>query len=121
MARLSKDELLDTSRYKFSTEEVDLPELGGSVQLKQLSVEERDKLPSLIDEDGRPNASVEGLAEVWAVVVADPKLTVEEAKAFLGKLPGTALDRVIEKFGEMMETSEEAAAEKRRDFRSETD
>jgi hypothetical protein len=121
MARLNKEQLADRSRYQFKTEEVEIPELGGSVEVKTLSVKERDSLPDLVDEDGKPQASVENLAKVFSAVVSDPEVTEQEAQGFLGDLPATALDRVIEKFGELLGTSEEEAAEKRQEFRPQDD
>ncbi len=118
MARLSKDDLNDRSRYKFERREVDIPELGGSVEVKTLSVAERDALPDLVDEDGQANASVDNLAEVFATVVSDPDLSADEAKGFLGDLPATALDRVIEQFGELLSIKEEDDGANRRDFRT---
>jgi hypothetical protein len=108
MPRLTKDQLADRSRYKFKDEEVDIPELGGSVLVKTLSVAERDALPDLIDADGKPDSSVSKLAQLFCAVVCDPKLTQDEAEAFLGELPATALDRVVEAFGELVGTKEAA-------------
>lgn len=108
MPRLTKDQLADRSRYQFRDKEVDIPELGGSVLVKTLSVAERDKLPDLTDENGKSIATVEKLAELFVAVVNDPELTLDEAKAFLGDLPATAFDRVVEAFGELVGTKEDA-------------
>ena len=111
MARLSKQQLADTSRYQFNSEEVEIPELDGSVLVKTLSVKERNDLPDLVDEDGKPKAGVDELAGVFAAVVSEPKVTVKEAKGFLGDLPAPALDRVIETFGELLEGKEDEGKE----------
>jgi hypothetical protein len=108
MPRLTKEQLADKSRYQFKDQEVDIPELGGSVLVKTLSVAERDALPDLTDKDGKPNATVGKLAQLFVGVVCDPKLSLDEAKAFLGDLPATALDRVVEAFGELVGTKEDA-------------
>lgn len=118
MARLTKEQLADKTRYKFRKREVDLPELGGSVEVKTLSVGEREDLPDLVDADGKPNAGLSEFAQVCTAVVADPALTAEEWSGFLAELPATALDRVIEAFGKLLGTNEEETAETRRDFRS---
>lgn len=107
MARLSKEQLRDKGRYQFRTGEVELPELGGSVEVRTLSVKERDALPDMTDENGKPNASVGDLATVFATVVSDPKLTPDEAKQFLGDLPATALDKVNIRFAELLGTEED--------------
>lgn len=129
MARLTKEQLADRSRYKFNSEEVEIPELGGSVEIKTLTVKERDALPELVRvvEDGEGNksivadASLADTAKAFATVVSDPKLTQEEAEAFLGDLPASALDRVIEKFGELLSVKEEDSAATRREFRPQDD
>lgn len=108
MPRLSKDQLADRSRYQFRDKEVEIPELGGSVLVKTLSVAERDALPDLSDAEGNSIATVEKLAELFVAVVNDPKLALDEAKAFLGDLPATAFDRVVEAFGELVGTKEAA-------------
>lgn len=125
MARLTKAELSDRSRYQFRTEEVEIPELGGSVEVKTLSVQERDHFGELIKKGEKAKAGRESIAvaaKVFALAVSDPALTEEEAEEFLGDLPGTALDRVMEQFGDLLgDSDEEEAAEKRREFRSEND
>lgn len=102
MPRLTKAQIKDRSRYQFKAEEVEIPELDGSVEVKTLSVKERDELPDLIDEDGKASAGLKELAGVFAAVVSDPKVSAKEAEGFLGDLPAPALDRVIEKFGELL-------------------
>lgn len=121
MGRLNKEQLKDRTRYQFRSEVVEIPELDGDVEVKTLSVKERDALPDLVDADGKPIATLSSLAGVFAQVVSDPKITRQEAEEFLGDLPSTALDRVIEKFGELLSTKEEDAAAVRQDFRPGSD
>jgi hypothetical protein len=111
-APLTKEALADRSRFQFRSEELELPELDGFVVLKALSVEERDNLPDLTDDAGNPDVSIGKLAAIFAAAVDQPKLTAEEAEEFLGSWPASALDRVIEKFGEIAgnETERSAAA-----------
>lgn len=120
MARLTKEELGDRSRYEFVREELEIPELGGSVEVKTLSVKERNELPDIAGMKRRER--IKGFSKIFSFAVSDPKLTPEEAEEFLGDLPIQALDAVMEKFGEMLGIAdEEDAAETRRDFRSEND
>lgn len=136
MARLSKEDLADRSRYKFESREVEIPELGGSVEVRTLSVEERDELPDLVkpvlrdgkpvyDDDGQQvtetDASIEKLAATWAAVVSDPKLTADEAADLLRPMPAPVLDRVIAEFGKLLGEGKEEAENIRSDFRPETD
>lgn len=107
---LSKEALADASRFQFVTDKVDLPEIGGFLVLKTLSVKERDGLPDLVDKDGNPDVSIPKLAAIFATAVSDPDVTQEEAEAFLPGWPATALDKVIEKFGELVGVGEDEAA-----------
>jgi hypothetical protein len=107
LPRLTKEELADTSRYSFIEGEVDLPEIGGSIGLKSLDLDERLALPSMFDDDGKRRPVLGVLAASFAAIVADPKLTAEEAEAFLGKLPTTAYDRVEAEFKKILGSEEE--------------
>jgi hypothetical protein len=124
VARLTKNQLTDKSRYQFRTVEVELPELGGTeddpatVAVKTLTIAARNALPRmsepLLDKNGKvvlndlgnpvmvPNPDVDDLAQTWVSVVSDPQLSLEEAKAFLGDLPATAFDSVMAKFEELL-------------------
>lgn len=111
MTLLSKEQLKDKTRYQFKAKEVDIPELGGSVKIKTLSVRERNELPELveIDSEGRVKsiATVEDLAKTFATLVSEPKLTVDEAKEVVGDLPAPAYDRVQQKFAELLGTEDD--------------
>jgi len=110
-APLTKEALADRSRFQFRSEELEIPELDGYVVVKQLSVEERDNLPELTGPDGKtPDVSIDKLAAIFVAAVSEPKLTKDEAVAFLGAWPASALDRVIEKFGEIAGNEEERSA-----------
>lgn len=125
MARLTKEELLDTSRYEYATEEVELEELGGSVEVKVLSVEERDDVTRLIRGAQKSKDAAKArdkVAEIFSIVVIDPDLSVEEAKGIIGPLPAPAFDRVMEAFSDLIgDDGEEEDAETRSDFREEED
>lgn len=112
-APLSLNDLADVGRFQFEKDTVDLPEIGGYIVCRTLSVAERDALPDLtkIDPDSGkevPDVSVDKLAEIFAATVCEPKATLEQAKQFLPGWPATALDKVIEKFGELVGVDEEA-------------
>lgn len=109
-APLTKEALADRSRFQFKHEELELPEIGGYIVLKTLSVAERDSLPDLVDKDGEPDVSTPKLAAIFAAAVAEPKLTAAEAEEFLGAWPAAALDKVIEKFGELAGGEKEQSA-----------
>lgn len=110
--RASKAALADKSRFRFKEDELDLSEHidGVVLGLKSLSVGERDKLPDLVDGDGKPDVDVPKLAAVFAAVVSDPKVSAGEAEEFLADWPAEALDAVIEKFGELTGAKESGKA-----------
>jgi hypothetical protein len=105
LKRLTKEQLADTSRYKLREEELELPEIGGSVLVKSLSVGARRALPPLRDEDGNPTK--EGQAASFATLVVDPEFTPEEAAEFIDALPASAYDKVQIKLAELLGTEEE--------------
>lgn len=107
---LSKEALADRTRFRFKEEVLEIPELGGSIKLKSLSVEEREALPGLVDEDDESANAVAKLAQVFSVIVAEPKVTPEEAEKFLGDWPAEALDRIVAKYGELTGNKEEEQA-----------
>jgi hypothetical protein len=110
MAVLTKEQLADPTRYSFAEAEVELHEIGGSIMLQALSLEDRLALPSMLNDDGEYKPTLEKLAASFAAMVAQPKLTAVEAQKFLGKLPTTAYDRIQAKFAEMLGTEEERRA-----------
>lgn len=106
MARLSKEQLGDRGRFKFVQEDVELPELGGSVVVRSPSVGQRDALARELPDDEK-EWTIEHTAKLFAVIVVDPAVTPEEAQEFLSDWPGTALDKITEKFNELVGTKEE--------------
>lgn len=101
MARLSKAKLADHSKFHFAEEEVDLPEIGGSVLVRSPSVQQREELAKHAP-DSEGDWSISDTARLFSIVVVDPQVTAEEAEAFLGEWPGAALDRVLAKFAELI-------------------
>jgi hypothetical protein len=113
---LTEEEIADTSRYQFAEEELYLPELGGSIVIRPMTVEQRQKLPSMRDEDGNFKPTLKTMAASFAALVVNPKLTPEKAEKFIGKLPTTAYDAVQMKLAELIGSTEEARAT-RKEFR----
>jgi hypothetical protein len=104
LKRLTKEELADTSRYRLYEEELELPELDGTVLVRTLSVGKRRELKPIFV-DGKPTK--EGMAAQLAALVVDPVLTQEEAEAIIDRFPTTAYDKVQNKFAELLGTEEE--------------
>lgn len=108
--RLTKEQLAEKTRFRFKEQTLELPELGGSIVLKSLTVGEREALPDLTDADGKPDAGIPKIAALFAAIVADPKVTTQEAEEFLPGWPAEALDALLVAYGKLAGTEEEAAA-----------
>lgn len=123
MARLSKEEFLDKSRYTFKTFEVEIPELGGSVEIKALNNVERDRFMDLLGQADKASdeKSRKLAAEGISIAVSDPEMTPDEVAAIMDSLPSTASDRVLREFGDLLVPGKEETAETRSDFHSEDD
>lgn len=106
MARLSKQQLHNHNDFKFIEEEVDLPEIGGSVLVRTPSVQQRDDLQHKTPDD-EADWTLEHTALLFSIVVVDPKVSPEDAAQFLGAWPGTALDKVVSKFAELIGNKED--------------
>lgn len=113
---LSAEELADKTRFKFREETLDLPGIQGKIVLKSLSVREREELPDPVDltevtdRGERTKQAIESAAKVFAVIVAEPRVTAEQAAKFLGDWPAEAFDAVTEAYGDMVGNKEEAKA-----------
>lgn len=117
---LTPEQIADTSRYKLEPETLPLPEIGGAVRVKPMTVGQRLSLPSMRDDDGNWAPTLEAMAASFASVLFEPELTPKQAEKFLGKLPTTAYDAVQLKIAEMVGSIEEERAT-RKEFRPSTD
>ena len=113
MARLTAEQL--GGAITFAEEDVDLPELGGTVRVRALSVGRRARLRKGIL-DGAGNITDLGEFEVRMFVagLCDPKVTREQALIWKEQWPGDMWDRVITaitKVGGADPAAIEAAAE----------
>jgi hypothetical protein len=115
--RLSAADLADKTRFQFRESVLDLPELGGSITLKTLSVREREVLRAPIEEaqerneSGDPTeAAIKSAGKVFSTITVDPKVTPDEAAAFIGDWPVEAFDRVTEAYAELIGSREEEKA-----------
>lgn len=112
MARLSKNDMAAKGKFMFIQEEVTLEEIPGedgepgTVLVRAPSVGQRDEISKATpDEVG--DWTINHTALIFATVVVDPVLTQDEAAGFLSDWPGTALDKVINKFNELIGSQEE--------------
>jgi len=112
VARLSKEQLGDRGRFRFKQEDVEIPELQAegddevpTVLVRTPSVGQRDALAKSLP-DNESDWGLEHTAKLFSVIVVDPDVSEEEAAKFIEDWPGTALDRITEKWTEMIGTPE---------------
>jgi hypothetical protein len=110
---LSADDLADRTRYRFREEVLEVPELGGSIVIRSLTVRQREALPSPLelmeidDEGKRTEAAMDAAGTTFAQIIAEPKLTEEQARSFIGDWPAEAYDRVTEAYRKLVGDDEE--------------
>jgi hypothetical protein len=115
---LTAEDLANKVRFKFRETELDLTDKGvpGIIVLKSLTVREREQLPDPVDltevddRGERTRRALESAGEVFALIVAQPKVTAEAAAEFLGDWPTEAYDAISEAYGSMVGNREEAQA-----------
>lgn len=123
MARLSKENMRARGSFKFTQEEVQLPEIPddkgepGSVLVRAPSVKQRDDIAKNTP-DNPEDWTIGHTALIFSTVVVDPQLSKEEAAEFLGDWPGEALDKVIGKFNELIGATREELKRAAGEFRS---
>jgi len=107
MARLSKANLADRGKYRFTQEEVTLPNIQGedgkpgSVLVRSPTVGRRDMVNRDTVDDNK-DWSIKDTAIVFAAIVVDPELTPEEAQEFLADWPTEDCDLIVQKFNELV-------------------
>ena len=95
MARLTRDKLFS---IKLKEKEVPIPELGGEVLMRELTVAQQDKIRESCtkgnDADGKPIVDLSGFRRKLVMeTIIDPVLQPEDFEA-LEKLPGGLFNRL---------------------------
>lgn len=115
MARLTAEQLNASARHDFDLDEqeVEVPQLGGTILLRELLLGERTKLEERAQKDGVSNA--QALAMSFQAHCVEPRLKVAEVEKFLPKWPAAVADDVFKAInglgGPDFEREESAAAE----------
>lgn len=106
MARLSKEQLTKKQQFVPKEVEIKLPELGGSILIRELSVGQQDekgeKTPDSVED-----WQLKHTALSLSYYVVDPELTAEEWEEAIGDWPQNALNTVTRKIAELEGVSEE--------------
>lgn len=118
MGRLTKEREAEASRsLAFQEREVEMPELGGSLLVRQLSAQQRNSLLSgLVDASGKLNDLNAFQVRMFAAGVADPSYSVDEAEERSRQWPGPMWDRVQDALAEMSGKPEEVQRDAAQEF-----
>src|SRR4029079_13962304 len=107
MARLSKANLADRGKYRFTQEEVELPNIKGddgkpgTVVVRSPSVKRRDEI-NRETPDEPSEWKIEHNAVIFAGTVGDPEMTKEEWTEVLPEWPAADMDVLLTKFNELV-------------------
>ncbi len=94
MAHLTVEDL--GKEIQFAEEDVDLPELGGTVRVRQLSTGRRARLrKGIVNGAGDITDLGEFEIRMFVAGLCDPKVTKEQALIWKEQWPGSMWDRVI--------------------------
>jgi hypothetical protein len=122
MGKLSKDQALHISGVSFRETTVEFPELGGDVDLRQLSAGKRAKLLNgLIDAEGSLSDVAHYQARLISATCVDPRFTVQEARELMDEWPATLFDRLLEAVNGLSGEPEEVKAAAAGEFREAND
>lgn len=118
MARLTAEELNASKdhNWDFDESEVEIPQLGGSVLLREMTVKRQAKLlRGLIDGENKVTDVEEMQIRLFAAGCIEPKISENEVRKFLPSWPVTEADRVLKVMNKLgapeAKEEEEAAAE----------
>jgi hypothetical protein len=118
---LSRDDILKAEDCR--TQEVDVPEWGGTVLVRGMTGRERDQFETSMLERGRGGRMVPNTANTRAKVVArcvvdedGTRLFTDADVAALGEKSGAAIDRVFEVAATLSGLAERDREEMARDF-----
>lgn len=105
---LSKEALTSGTRFKREEQIVDVPELGGKLKLRGVSLKEARQIRAQLPDDFR-SFKIEHTAFSLSKYVVSPKLTTDEWTEVLSRedFPDKANTRIQQKIGEMMAITDE--------------
>lgn len=124
MGRLTAEQLNASKDHDFTfkEEEVELEQLGGTVLLKELTVNRRSKLlKGITDENGNVSDVQEFQVRMFAASCIDPQLKTAEVRKFLPKWPSGEADKVFGAIGRIAPDSDKEAANAEAEFQDPVD
>ena len=99
MSRLTAEQLNASADHDFDfrEEEVEVPQLGGTILLRELTVKRRSQLlTGLLDENGNVKDVAEMNIRMFAASCIEPAIGSREARKFIPKWPATVYDTAME-------------------------
>jgi hypothetical protein len=99
LPRLTAEQLNASAELDFQLkeEEVEIPQLGGSVLLRELTSGRRAKLmKGITDENGNINDVMEFQNRLAAASLIDPVVKTAEVRKWLHKWPATEADKILD-------------------------
>lgn len=108
---LTKEALQDRARFSFEERTLDLPEFGGKVGLRGLSVGDRESLSKRMPDSPKAWKRMHTAMSLAEYVIA-PEMTTDEWTETIAPWPASALDRINREISEIINvtTEEENAA-----------
>jgi hypothetical protein len=117
---LTKEQLQDRARFTFEERSLDIPELGGKVQLRALSVGERNSLTNNLPNDPK-KWELKHTAMSLAVYVKQPQMPIDDWTETIKPWPAQALDRINREITDIINISSEEEASAGMEFPPEDD
>jgi hypothetical protein len=114
--RLTAEQLNESADRDFTLkeEEVEIPQLGGTVLLRELTTGRRAKLlKGITDENGNVSDAMEFQNRLVAAALIEPAVKTAEVRRWLHKWPATEADKILDAVGRLGgdKKKEEANAE----------
>lgn len=119
MPRLTADQLNESASHDFQLkeEEVEIPQLNGSVLLRELTSGRRAKLlKGITDENGNVSDVQEFQNRLAAASLIDPVVKTAEVRKWLHKWPATEADKILDAINRLGGDKKKEAADAEAEF-----
>jgi hypothetical protein len=119
MPRLTAEQLNASATHDFTLkeEEVEIPQLGGTVLLRELTSGRRARLlKGITDENGNVSDVQEFQNRLAAASLIDPQVETKEVRRWLHKWPATEADRIMDAVGRLGGDKKKEAANAEAEF-----
>jgi hypothetical protein len=119
---LTKEQLQDRTRFNFKESTLRIPELGGKVKIRALSVGQRYSLANrLPNEDNGEKWTLKHTAMGLELYVSDPTMSLDDWTETIKRWPASALDRLQAEIRSLVNLTPEEEASAGMEFPAEGD